>query len=115
AVVVARDDTKAIRPWSQIVVERLAPASRLLPAVVPAFQLVAKRDFLRCDVAQSDEVDLEITSERRQANGPGGGVTPAVGDDLLDMHRRRYRVLSQVRRIEHLHHGVVGEPKPSVG
>src|SRR5262249_53277447 len=79
------------------------------------FEPVAKHDLLWGDVAEADEIDLDVTSARRQTNGLYKGIAPAVGDDLFDMHRRPYRVLEQVSRIKHLQNGVGGEPQPSVG
>src|SRR5262249_53798972 len=81
----------------KIVKKRLPASAGVLPIAVVSFEHVAKTDLLRDGEAERRVVDFEIARQRGKARAPAEKriarqvipVRLAVGDDLLDLHRRR--------------------------
>src|SRR5579862_2267930 len=88
AAVIAGHDAETVVAWRKIVIERLPLIACVLPFGIMAFQLDAKTYLLRSDEAESGVVDFEIASQRGQAQVGRCVIGPAVGCDLLDVHRR---------------------------
>ena len=59
--------------------------------------------------------ELEVADRTWQANLRRGLVGLLIGDDLLNVHGRRYRVDRQVRRIDDADAPDVYEPQATVG
>src|SRR5262249_24418493 len=105
--VIAGHHAEGIAARRKIVVERLPACARLLPVLVPAFQLVAKTDFLLRHQAERCVVDLQIAYQRRQRQTPAGVrddvVALVVGDNLFDVYWRWNFVEGKMMRIDHAH------------
>src|SRR5271165_4232041 len=105
--VVAGDHAEAVLTWREIVVKSLAAISCILPVEIQPFELVAKTYLLRSHKTQGCVINLQIAYQRRQPRVGGGciagqvlPVALAIGDDLLDVHRRRKLVEGKVTRID---------------
>jgi len=100
AAVIAGGDAEAVAAWIEIGIECPPFIDDLLPVAIVAFELVFEMDLLRRDQAKIGVVDLEVASQRGQAQVRRGIVCLAVGGDLLDVHRRREFVEGKVTRID---------------
>ena len=73
---VAGRDAEAVVAWRKIRIERLSAIADPLPVSVPAFQLVAKMDLFRRDVAERGIVDLQIANLRRKVQVRATRLSP---------------------------------------
>ena len=121
AAIVTGYDMEPILSWRQIGIERQASISSVIPTSIPAIESIAKLIRFRCDQAQSRVVDLEIAGSWRQAQSRRSTVQhvlpvePSVGDDLLDVHRRREPVEHDMIRVEHLDAAPRQKPDLAIG
>src|SRR5262249_12156512 len=119
AAVVARDGMEAVMARRKVVVERVTTRSDVLPVAVPAaFELDAKPILFWRDQAERRVVDLQIARQRGQTDASIGAliriVRLSVGDNLLDVHRRRKCVGEKVPRIDHADAILANEPQSSI-
>src|SRR5277367_5321440 len=91
-----------IGPRVKIAVEGLAPVSGLLPRAVASFELVAVLNSLRNHIAERRIVDLEIACQRREAKVILGSIFFAIGDDSLEIDRRRHLIPYKVSWVNRL-------------
>ena len=113
-VIVRGNHAEMIRARAHVAVKRRSSRSRFVPRRVTTFQPISKEDFLRCDEAEGDVVDLDVSRERRQSNDSTRRIGSAIGDDLLDVYGRRHLVALKMIGIDHLQQALSGEPEPSV-
>ena len=115
SAVVAGPHPKRVRAGSQIGIERLSPRADILPLGVAPFEHDPKRILLGGDEAERRVVNLQIADERRQPHTGRRIVGTPIGDELFDVHRRRYRVMRQVRGIDERNAVLSRQPDFSVG
>src|SRR5262249_41575061 len=113
--VVARHHSETIIARRQIVVERLAPRTDLLPVFVLAFELDSKLVLFWRDQTEGGVVDLHVARQSRQTDRRRDLVHLVVRDDLLDVYGRRQSVKSQATRVDDAQAIWRKKPEPSVG
>ncbi len=96
AAVVGRLHAEAVVSGRQVRIGGLAPVDGLLPIVVVPFQAVAETHVFRIDKTQGRELDRHVADERGQAQAVGDRVGLVVGDESLDVNRRRQGIEWQV-------------------
>src|SRR5262249_33675192 len=109
---------KSVLPWRKIGVEGLPAVLDVPPVAIEAFELVAKSDLLRRHEAQCGVIDLQIADAWRQPYSSirvcRRAVCLAVGDDFLDLHRRRQGVEWKMTRIDDADANGRREPQSSI-
>ena len=103
---------KLVAARRQIAIESLPTRSCILPGRVVTVKPVAKAYLLWRRKAQRSVDDFEVSRNRRQRELSIRFIVMLVGDNLLDVHRRRMWVERQMVRIRHLRRRVVSEPSP---
>ena len=99
ATVVARNDAEPVGAGPEIGIERLAPGADVLPLGIAAFEHDTEAVLLGRDEAERCVVDLQVSDEWGEPDAGPRVVGAAIGDELFDVHRRRYRVTRQVNGI----------------
>src|SRR5215472_19267419 len=114
AIIIRGDHPKAVLTRRKIGVKGLSSAAGVLPCIVASFKAVAERDFLWVSEAQCRVVNLQVS----RAGGKPSIRVPTIGfvlgDDVLNVHRRRYGVPRRIGSVKDLQCCSVGKPYSSV-
>src|SRR5580698_11077022 len=70
--------------------------------------------LLRNYEAQRRVVDFEIMRSGRQLQIRSRCISPGVGNNIFDLHRRPHVVSSEMNGIDHLQDMAIGEPQPAI-
>src|SRR5208283_5083434 len=114
AAVIAGHHAEAVVTWLEVRILHFAFVDDLLPVSILAFQLEAKMDLVWVDQAEGGIFDLEIASQRGQAQVRRGFVFLAICRNLLDVYRRCEFVDGNVTRIDRADAVAWQEPYPSI-
>src|SRR6202034_3023949 len=115
AVVIARDYTKPIFPWTQLRIKSFATSARVLPIPIMPVKSVAKLHLLGNKKTRRCVANLEITSQRRKLKTFLWFILLSVSNNGLDVDRRDSRVTREMGRVDHLKNHIVYKPQAPVG
>src|SRR6202167_6293052 len=87
AVVIARDYTKPIFPWTQLRIKSFAASARVLPIAIMPVKSVAKLYLLGNKKTRRCVANLEITRQRRKLQTSLWFILLSVGNNVLDVDR----------------------------
>src|SRR5580698_1502564 len=89
AVVVARNNSKSIRPRTEVRIKSLAPSTGVLPVTIRALQLITEANPLRYRQAQGCVVNPHVTCASRQHYIHAKGEVFVTCSDRSHRNRRR--------------------------
>ena len=98
-IIVAGDDSEEIFPVRQTVDKRPRAARRLRPAIIVTFEFVLEPDALRDQQIDPGVIDFDGSNPRLEAERTIQPERLAIGNQALDVNRRRRIVVAELRRI----------------